>query len=243
MLSIILPTYKGAKILRNQLPAFVNFLDENKIEHEIIVVDDGSNDNGKTKEAAIELGCLYLENVKNTGKGAAVRKGMMIAKGDYYIFTDIDIPFHYEAFTRFLYSLIGKNPIAIGFDIVVGDRNLPESSYYTKISPIRKLGSDIFSFIVSRIFTAGLYDTQCGMKGFKKEVAKDLFSVGKINRFAFDVELISIAIKRKYTIKRLPVSLRSNESNTVKVIQHGLGMLFDLVRIIIYHWVGVYKKD
>ncbi len=242
MLSIILPTYKGADILRNQLPDFKKFLLDNNIENEIIVVDDGSKDNGKTKNVAIKLDCIYIENKENTGKGAAVRKGMMIAKGDYYIFTDIDIPFHYEAFTRFLNNLIEKDQIAIGFDIVVGDRNLPESSYYTKISPIRKLGSDIFSFIVSRIFTAGLYDTQCGMKGFKKEVAKDLFSVGKINRFAFDVELISIAIKRKYSIKRLPVSLRSNESTTVKVIQHGIGMLFDLVRIIIYHWTGRYRK-
>ena len=236
MLSIILPTYKGAGILKNQLPAFINFLEEKNIEHEIIVVDDGSNDNGETKEAATKLGCIYLENVRNTGKGSAVRKGILMAKGDYCIFTDIDIPFHYEAFTRFIDFLEKKD-----FDIVVGDRNLPESSYYTKISPIRKLGSDIFSAIVSRIFTAGLYDTQCGMKGFKKEIAKDLFSVSKINRFAFDVELISIAVKRAYTIKRLPVSLRSNESNTVKVIQHGMGMLFDLTRIIFFHWTGVYK--
>ena len=237
MLSIILPTYKGAEILKNQLPAFINFLDENKFVYEIIVVDDGSNDDGKTKNIALELGCIYLENEKNTGKGSAVRKGIMKSSGDYCIFTDVDIPFHYEAFLRFINYLEKKN-----FDIVVGDRNLPESSYFTKISPIRKLGSDIFSAIVSRIFTAGLYDTQCGMKGFKKEIAKDLFSISKINRFAFDVELISIAVKRAYTIKRLPVSLRSNESNTVKVVQHGMGMLLDLIRIIYFHWTGKYKN-
>ncbi len=240
MLSIILPTYKGAQILENQLPPFINFLNKNDIEHEIIVVDDGSNDNGKTKKTVLALGCIFIENEKNTGKGSAVRKGVMKSTGDYCIFTDVDIPFQYEAFLRFMNHL-ENNSTDSGFDIVVGDRNLPESSYYTKISTVRKLGSDVFSAIVSRIFTAGLYDTQCGMKGFKKEIAKDLFSVGKINRFAFDVEIISIAVKRGYSIKRLPVTLRSNESNTVKVVQHGMGMLFDLARIIYFHWTGAYS--
>lgn len=236
MLSIILPSYKGASILRNQLPDFIAFLNNREIKHEIIIVDDGSQDNGKTKQVAKEIGCVFFENKKNLGKGASVRKGVLASKGNYICFTDVDIPFSYESYISFYDHLKNKN-----FDIVVGDRNLPESTYFSKIGYTRKLGSDVFSAIVSKLFTAGLHDTQCGMKAFKRNIAIDLFSVARVNRFAFDVELISIAVKRKYSIKRLPVQFRCNESQSVKVILHGLGMLLDLVRIQFNHIIGKYN--
>lgn len=226
MISIILPSYKGASILKNQLPGFIEFLKKKNINHEIIIVNDGSGDGSKTRQVAEDNSCVYIENETNRGKGASVRKGALASNGDYVCFTDVDIPFAFDDYLNFYDHLKNKN-----FDIVVGDRTLPESTYFTKISPARKLGSDLFSAIVSNFFTDGLHDTQCGMKAFRRDVAMDLFSVARVNRFAFDVELISIAVKRGYSIKRLPVIFRCNESKTVKVIQHGIGMLFDLVRI------------
>ena len=237
MLSFVIPTYKGASILQKQLPSFIKYLNEKDILHEIIVVDDGSDDDGQTQEVAEQLGCCFLANKNNQGKGASVRKGVLAAKGEYICFTDVDIPFEFEDYRSFYNCLKDNNS-----DIVVGDRTLPGSTYFTEISFKRKLGSDIFSAIVSKLFTAGLYDTQCGMKAFKKDVAQDLFSVSRINRFAFDVEIISIAVKRGYTVDRQPVKFRCNESKTVKVIQHGIGMLLDLFRIQFNHIVGRYKK-
>jgi dolichyl-phosphate beta-glucosyltransferase len=235
MLSIIVPSYKGASILLNQLPGFIGYLKSQNLKHEIIIVDDGSDDAGQTKQVAKVLGCTYLENKKNQGKGASVRKGVLAAKGDYICFTDVDIPFDFADYLKFYDHLKNKD-----FDIVVGDRTLPQSTYFTKISTTRKLGSDLFSALVSNFFTNGLHDTQCGMKAFRRDVAMDLFSIARVNRFAFDVELISIAVKRNYSIKRLPVTFRCNESKSVKVIRHGIGMLFDLVRIQFNHVVGKY---
>jgi dolichyl-phosphate beta-glucosyltransferase len=88
----------------------------------------------------------------------------------------------------------------------------------------------------------GHFDTQCGMKGFRGEVARDLFSVGRINGFAFDVELLYISLKRNYDIKRLPVVLRCQEGSTVSVVRHGLGMVMDLFRIKWNHVNGRYNK-
>ncbi len=235
MLSIILPSYKGSSILKNQLPGFIEFLSSYNLKHEIIIVNDGSNDSGQTRKVAADIGCIYLEHEKNLGKGASVRKGVLKAKGDYICFTDVDIPFSFDDYLKFYDHL--KN-----FDIVVGDRTLPESTYFSEISYTRKLGSDLFSAIVSKLFTNGLHDTQCGMKAFRRDVALDLFSIAKVNRFAFDVELISIAVKRNYTVKRLPVIFRCNESKSVKVVKHGIGMLFDLVRIQFNHIIGKYRK-
>ncbi|MBT3208635.1 MAG: glycosyltransferase [Bacteroidetes bacterium] len=237
MLSIILPSYNCSKNLLAELPGFIKYLATIKTDYEIIIVDDGSADADISKSIAEKHNCIFLKNEKNLGKGAAVRKGILNSKGEFLIFTDADIPFQFDSFQKFLYYLDFKE-----FDMVVGDRTLPESSYFTEISKTRKIGSDIFSFIVGRFITGGWFDTQCGMKGFRRNVAFDIFSVNKINGFAFDVELLYIALKRNFDIKRLPVNLRCNESSSVKVLKHGFLMVIDVFRIIYYFYSGKYKK-
>ena len=236
-LSVIVPAYKGADVLRNNVPGLIAYFNKNNLSFEIIIVDDGSDDNGATKTVAQELNCVFAANEKNSGKGAAVRKGMLLAKGDFRIFTDVDIPFEYDAFDRFLEYLDEKE-----FDVVVGDRTLKGSSYFTEIPWIRKVGSNIFSFIVGRFVAGGHFDTQCGMKGFRADVAEDLFGVARINGFAFDVELLYISLKRNYDIKRLPVVLRCQEGSSVSVLRHGFGMLIDLFIIKWNHIRKKYKK-
>lgn len=237
LLSIILPSYKASSALKNQLPDFIQFLESKKIEYEIIVVDDGSDDDEKTKEVALSLNCTFLTNGKNMGKGAAVRNGMLHAKGKFRIFTDADIPFEYDAMEEFLHYLKNKE-----FDLVIGDRTLPESNYFDNISKSRKMGSAVFSFIVGRFITTGMFDTQCGIKGFSAKVADDIFSVSKINSFAFDVEVIYIALKRNYDIKRLPVKLRNSEDSSVSLLKHSIGMVVDIMKIKWNHLRGKYIK-
>lgn len=238
MLSIIIPTYKGADTLKTNLPLFLNYLNDKKYNYEIIVVDDGSEDEGKTESVAKEYGCTFLSCEKNVGKGGAVRKGMLHAKGDFKLYTDVDIPFEYDSIERFLYYLDFKE-----FDIVIGDRTLPDSSYFTEIPLSRRLGSVFFTFFVGRFVTSGLHDTQCGIKGFKAKIADDLFGVGTINGFAFDVELLYVSLKRNYDIKRIPVRLRNNDETSVSLLQHAPGMLMDIALLKINHWTGKYKKQ
>ena len=80
------------------------------------------------------------------------------------------------------------------------------------------------------------------MKGFRADVAEDLFGVARINGFAFDVELLYISLKRNYDIKRLPVVLRCQEGSSVSVLRHGFGMLIDLFIIKWNHIRKKYKK-
>src|SRR3984885_451397 len=159
MLSIILPSYKGSAILSRNLPLLIEYLHKKNIGHEIIIVDDGSEDNETTKKITEKYGCIYLENAKNIGKGAAVRKGMLHAKGEFRIFTDVDIPFEFDSIDQFLYYLNFKE-----FDMVIGDRTLPGSVYFAEISKTRKFSSNFFTFLVGRFVTTGMFDTQCGLK-------------------------------------------------------------------------------
>lgn len=213
------------------------YLNQKGYGYEVIIVDDGSQNVQETKKVAENLGCRFLALPKNQGKGGAVKAGMLEAKGAFRIFTDVDIPFEYENFDRFLKYLDEKE-----FQMVVGDRTLPESKYFTEISKLRKLGSNIFSFIVGRFVVGGHFDTQCGMKGFRAEVAEDIFGLSRIPSFAFDVEVLYIALKRNYDIKRLAVQLRMQEGSSVRVVSHGLGMIIDLFRIKGNQLRGKYVK-
>ncbi len=237
-LSVVLPSYEGAEHLRKNVPLLVAYLEKLGISHEIIVVDDGSKDRKGTLDATSENGCQFLENPRNLGKGAAVRRGMLAARGKYRIFTDTDIPYEFSSIETILHFLECKD-----YHFVAGDRKLEESQYYLEVSSLRKVSSHVFSTIVGRFITSGWFDTQCGLKGFRDNVAKDLFGVSKINRFAFDVELFYIALKRNYDIKRIPVVLRFNSASTVKIMQDSAQMIKDLGSIRMNQLLGRYKPQ
>jgi len=237
-ISIVIPSYRSSKVLEKNLPYLKNFILEKNIESEIIIVDDGSNDNEETKKVALKNDCMFLSYPDNKGKGAAVRFGMQHANGDICIFTDADIPFEASAIETIIHYLTFKE-----YDLAIGDRGLEESNYFNKISNQRRFGSGFFTFIVGRFITTGISDTQCGLKGFRKEVAEDLFGVSRINSFAFDVELVYISMKRNYDIKKIPVTLRSQDGNSVNVLRHGFKMVLDLFVIKLNQLRGYYNRQ
>ncbi|MFN5415664.1 MAG: glycosyltransferase [Flavobacteriia bacterium] len=234
--SIIIPSYNGSQSLLKNLPEFILFLAEMKLSHEIIVVDDGSSDFKVIENFCLQNQLIFLRNEQNLGKGAAVKKGVLNSKGKYIIFTDVDIPFEYSCFELFLENLRNSN-----IDLVVGDRLLDASIYFMEISKKRKRASEIFAWCVDKFILGGRFDTQCGMKGFKKDVAVSLFQKSRINGFAFDVEILSMAVRKNYSIKRLPVKLRNQENSSIHLLKHSFEMIWDLIRIKIFQLSGKYK--
>jgi len=236
-LSIIIPSYKSGLTLQKNLSGFIKYLDSLSIIYEIIVVDDGSLDSGLTKSIAESLQCKYFENPKNMGKGAAIKLGMQNASGKYRIFTDADIPYDYDAIKTMLHYLNEKE-----FDMVVADRKLQRSVYYEDMPATRNVVSGVFSWLVGLFIVGGWYDTQAGLKGFKSNVADELFSLSRINGFTMDVELFYLALKKNYDIKRISVKLRSKDGTSIRVLKHGLIMGTELLRIIFYRMRGGYKR-
>jgi dolichyl-phosphate beta-glucosyltransferase len=234
--SVVLPSYRGADAARRHIPLLLEYLRTVGLRHEVILVDDGSRDGGEARQVAESLDCRYLENPKNQGKGAAVRRGMLAAKGRYRFYTDVDVPYDLANIEAMLWYLDFKE-----FHFVAGDRTLDESSYYMHVPWFRRAASHVYSTVVGRLVAGGWFDTQCGLKGFRDHVAEDLFRVGRVNRFAFDVELFYIALKRNYDIKRLPVRLRCNETSTVNVLTDGAAMVRDLAAIRLNQFLGRYR--
>lgn len=233
MISFILPVYNCYDKLLQGLPDLVKLLDDLDAKYEIIIVDDGSVHKPGIQPNLSE-NCKLLVNDKNYGKGYSVKKGMLAASGDHLFFMDGDFPFNLEVIPR-MYDKI-QQP---GIDMVIGDRTKPGSSY-AEAGLLRATGSKIISFIVSSLVTKGYYDTQCGIKGFKKDVAKDIFSRLTVNGFSFDVEVLFIGIKRKYRIEKIVVKVNKQFSSNVKVIFHGIEMMVNFFRIYINYRSGKY---
>lgn len=237
-LSIIIGSYNSHFALNKNLPILINYLNNQSFDSEVIVVDDGSTDNGATKHLVDQMNCTYIKNDVNMGKGSAIRKGMLTANGQYCIFTDADIPYDTNVIDLMIRYLSEKD-----YDMVVGDRTLEGGGYFTQVKKIRSVASRFFSWVVGAFIAAGMFDTQCGIKGFKQESAKDLFSVSRINGFAFDVEVFYIALKRNYEIKKVPVKLRSQDGTSVNILKHSIRMILDLPIIILNYYLGKYDKQ
>ena len=237
LLSIIIPCYNGAGILEASLPLLLQYIPTLALPWEVIVVDDGSPEPELIKAVTEKNNCRYVTMLKNSGKGAAIRKGMLEAKGVYRIFTDADIPFEMEALKDILNGLQNAHS-----DIVVGDRTIQGSQYYGKISGFRRMGSRLFTNIVKLVVPEMKYDTQCGLKGFRGDVAENIFSRGRINRFAFDVEVLYLATRQNYKVHRVPVKLLRHTGSSVNMLSAGMQMLGDIMLIRWYALTGKYDK-
>jgi len=235
-LSVVIPAYNAAGILERNLPVLTGYLSGQDYKWEIIIVDDGTDDNGETAGVAQIHGCRYSRNPCNMGKGASVRNGMSIAAGDFRIFTDADIPYEPSVIGEMMKYLEPGTA-----DLAIGDRHLRDSNYPNHPSFLRTMTSLFFTAFVGTIVTTSFFDTQCGIKGFRAATADFLFKRSVISGFAFDVELIYMALKNDFVIKRIPVRLRNNEESTVRVLKHGAAMFSDLFRIKVNHLKGRYN--
>lgn len=231
--SVVLPCYRAAAIARRsiaQLRAYAATLDE---RWEIIVVDDGGGDFGQPDWVDDDTRLLTLAS--NRGKGAAVRTGMLAARGQVRVFTDVDLPYDPALIAVMAdYILNGR------YHLVVGDRTLPASRYTLDIGWKRSLASAVFSRFVGFLVTGGFFDTQCGLKAFRADVAEEIFRLTRIERFAFDVEVLYLGLLHRIDIKRIPVRLRVNETSSVRLFRDSSRMLLDVLRLKLYQQRGAY---
>lgn len=240
-LSVVLPCYRAAALARQSVRTLVDAFEGCVSSYEIIVVDDGADDceqalAGVTAGASGRVGVITLE--RNRGKGAAVAAGMAKAQGAVRVYTDIDVPYGAEPILL-IESLIRTR----GFHVVIGDRTFPQSLYETELPLGRRVASSVFSFITATLVTGGFFDTQCGLKGFRGDIAQVLFELQRVDRFAFDVELLYIALKYGLEIKRIPVVLESNTTSSVRLGRDAMQTFIDVARIKLNQMQGLYRSD
>jgi dolichyl-phosphate beta-glucosyltransferase len=224
-LSLVIPTYNQRERTRRSLIEAKAFLEAQPFDVELIVVDDGSapGEGSVPEDMPSEVQLLRLP--RNQGKGGALRAGILHSKGQYVIFTDSDLPFTLEPLPTTLAWL------REGADMVIGDRLHPDSEAAADVTRARRLSSAIFTFLVSGIAGLDLPDTQCGYKGYRGDLARELFATLETTSFAFEIEIIVRALRRGARLRRQPVHLTHNEDTSVRLSKHAPRMALDTLRI------------
>lgn len=231
-LSVVIPAFNEAERLPRTLGRLADYLRAFGRSHEILVVDDGSSD--ATAERARAAGATVLRNDKNRGKGHAVRRGMLEARGQRRLMTDADLSTPIEELKRFLETMDR------GFDVVIGSRALPGANIEVHQPWFRENMGRLYNLFVRALAVPGLRDTQCGFKLWSAAAARDAFAPARLDGFSFDVEALFLARKRGYRIAEVPVTWR-NDAATRVGLGTGSAAFPDLLRIRLYDWMGRYE--
>lgn len=237
-LSVIVPAYNEEKRLPKTLEEINKYLSRQSYGYEILAVNDGSRDKtaGAVKGLESKIANLRLiDNKENNGKGFVVRQGMLEAKGEYRLFTDADNSTSIDQIEK-AWPWLDK-----GVDVVIGSRDIKGAVLDPPQPWLRQviLGE---GFKLFRKLVVGLWkvqDTQCGFKCLTKKAAEDIFPKCKIDRFAFDAEILVIAERLGYQIKEIPVYWKNDLESKVR-FKSILKMALDLFKIRWYLISGKY---
>jgi len=225
--SVVIPAFNEARRLPTYLDDVVAFFEGRGETYEVIVVDDASTDDTPSvvQARAREVASVRLLRLPgNAGKGAAVRAGMLAARGAYRLFTDADGATPIAEVKRLEPALLA------GADVVIGSRVLVDPSVSVIARPHRVAAGRVFNWLVARLGLRSVADSQCGFKAFAADPAERLFGGLQTRGFGFDVELLLTAQAAGYRIVEVPVNWADQPGSKVGVLRHGPGMLWQIVR-------------
>lgn len=200
---------------------------------ETIVVDDGSTDETASIARASLADHVLVLNA-NRGKGAALRTGVLSARGRTVAFLDADLSYSPDQ----LLVLLRK--IEAGWDVAVGSRKHTKTSTLIRAGRLREVSGRLFNALTRALLLGQYRDTQCGLKAFRSDVARLLFNRSRLDRFAFDVELFHLAERYRLSLTEVPVTVAHSETSSVRVVMDSLRMIRDVFLIRRWGGEGVY---
>ena len=226
--SIVIPAFNESARILTTLQSVVGYVRERAWRAEIIVVNDGSQDDtaGVVRAFAAEAPEVRLiENPGNRGKGYSVRSGLLQSLGDVVMFTDSDLSAPIEE-AALLFAAIEQ-----GADIAIGSRWL-ESGRQTHRQPFyRQFFGRCFNAVTRMVMGLRFADTQCGFKAFTRTAAQTVFQLQTIEGWGFDPEILFIALKRGYRVVEVPVSWAHDERTRMSYLRDGIKMLGEIATI------------
>lgn len=218
--SVIIPCYRCGATLADSVDRLTSYLDTLSCSWEIVLVDDGSDDDtGDIVEARADgIRILPLRLPENHGKGKAVAVGMLRARGACRIFTDADLPYALDAIPRCVDKVRSGSPAVFGNRLLAGSD--------ARAQPwIRKGLGRLVQTLVGSLLGRRDMDTQCGFKGFSGPLAEVLFADLRTDGFLFDVELALLLVRAGVELDFLPVVLENQGSSTVRILPTALRSL------------------
>jgi dolichyl-phosphate beta-glucosyltransferase len=226
MLSVIVPAYNEAERLPPTLARMREYLDGLTEPYEVIVVDDGSSDNTVGRLAPTIQGWPQLSVIpfhRNQGKGAAVRAGMLRARGDLRLFSDADLSTPIEEYAHL------RSQISGAYQVAIASRAMRETQIENSQPLRRVIMGKTYNRLFQLLALRGIHDSQCGFKLFTAEAAETCFRPLVTRRFGFDGEVLMRAQRAGYQIAEVPVRWSHVEESRVSAVRDSLETLVDLL--------------
>jgi dolichyl-phosphate beta-glucosyltransferase len=228
VLSIVIPCYNEEERLPRTIEQVERYLDGKDDGYELILVDDGSSDGTRmVMDAAAERNrFVRLEALpRNRGKGRALAEGVAVAKGSEILVTDADLSTPIEELPKLQAELERGAGVAIASRAVRGSRVEVSQPVY------RVLMGKVFNLLVQAVLLPGIWDTQCGFKLFRADVAHEAFAELTTDGFGYDPEVLYRAKRRGVRIAEVPVIWRNSAPTKVSPIKSSLDMFRHVLRI------------
>jgi len=228
-LSVIIPAYNEEERIKDTLEDVQRWIEERKIDAEVIIVNDGSLDNTLKVLKEFEERSIFkvISYEKNMGKGYAIRKGIINARGKIRLFMDADNSTTIDHFDLML-PFFEK-----GYDMVIGSRHKKDAEGGMQVKRqffVKRFMGKAGNLLVRRLLDLPFYDTQCGFKAFTDKASTTLFSDLKTYGWAFDMEILFKAKKMNFKIGVIPVKWYNKKGSKVKFFDY-LKTLRDVLKI------------
>ncbi len=227
-LSVVIPCYNEEVRLPRTLEQVERYLDARVGDYEVVVVDDGSTDGTRhvMERAATANPRVRLHVLpRNRGKGRALAEGVAIARGSEILVTDADLSTPIDELEKLQAELDKGAGVAIASRALRGSRVEVSQPFY------RVLMGKAFNLIVQTLLLPGIWDTQCGFKLFRAEVAREAFAGLSTDGFGYDPEVLYRAKRRGVRIAEVPVVWRNSAPTKVSPIRSSLDMFRHVVRV------------
>jgi glycosyltransferase involved in cell wall biosynthesis len=236
--TFIVPAYNESERLAVSLPKILDYVHQQQLRSEIIVVNDGSTDDTADVVRSVmsrNTDIRLVENPGNRGKGYSVRHGMLEAQGDVMLFTDADLSSPiYEAGK--LFAAIEK-----GADVAIGSRWL-QADLQTERQPWhRQLYGRMFNLALRLVLGLKYRDTQCGFKAFTRAAVRTIFTRQRVERWGFDPELLFIADKFHLRTVEVPVEWAHDHRSKISPVRDGLKMALEMLAVRWNDLKGIYE--
>jgi dolichyl-phosphate beta-glucosyltransferase len=234
ILSIVIPAFNESERLPATLKTISAYLDQQRLDAEILVVDDGSTD--RTGEIAKEIlpTVRVLRHTVNQGKGAAVRTGMLAAHGEWWYLCDADLSTPISELRKFLDARSEKT-------VIIGSRRVPGSHIVQHQALWKEYLGRLGNWMIQVLLLPGIHDSQCGFKLFPSS-ARPVFEQQRQQRWGYDFEVLYLARKMRLKIVELPVAWVNDDRSKVQPFDY-FKTLGELLSIRANAWMGKYKMS
>jgi len=226
-LSVVVPCFNEEARLPRSLAAALGYLEAAGREYELILVDDGSADCTPELIADAERVHPRVRGVclaENRGKGRALAEGVGQSRGMLVLISDADFSAPIEELPKLEAAISDGADVAIGSRAARGAREVDQPLHR------RAMGKG-FNLLVQAMLLPGVWDTQCGFKLFRGQVARELFARLQTDGFAFDVEVLYLARRSGLEVREVPVRWINSDTTRVQALRHSREMLVDVLRI------------